>query len=138
MALKDNGDGTVTDSRTGLVWQQMENDREINYDNAVEFCDGLRLAGHTNWRLPSKEELMNLAQTGGEQLQAFFPGIQGKRYWALTQYSEVAWVGDSPDRLADRMAYAVEFNPNSEAYGAATTSFRFYNYCVRAVAEKSE
>ncbi len=138
MTLRDNRDGTISDSRTGLIWQQAENAEEMNYDDAVAFCEGLRLAGHSNWRLPNKEELATLVQLGDVQLRAFFPGIQHKRYWAFTHHSEMAWMGDSPDRLADRMAYTVEFTPGSDEYCLSTPSFRFYNYCVRAVATGSE
>lgn len=128
MVLRDNGDGTISDSRTGLIWQQVENGEEMNYEDAVAFCEGLTLAGHNDWRLPTKEELVALAQIGDEQLQAFFPGLQQERYWAFTHRSELVWA-ESPDRIA----YTVDFDPDSGNYCSPNTYFRVYDYFVRAV-----
>jgi predicted dehydrogenase len=128
MTFRDNGDRTIHDSRTGLVWQQAENVEEMNYEDAVAFCESLTLAGHSNWRLPTKEELVALAQVGDEPLREFFPGIQQERYWASTRRSELAWA-ESPDRIA----YTVDFDPDSGNYCHPTTYFRSYEYFVRAV-----
>jgi hypothetical protein len=128
MTLKDNGDGTISDSHTGLMWQQAENGEEMNYEDAVAFCEGLTLAGHGDWRLPTKEELVALAQVGDEPLRTFFPGLQQERYWAFTRHSELAWA-ESPDRIA----YTVDFDPDSGNYCRPTTYFRAYKYFVRAV-----
>ena len=128
MTLKDNGDGTISDSRSGLMWQQAENGEQMNYEDAVAFCESLTLAGHIDWRLPTKEELVALAQVGDEPLRAFFPGIQQERYWAFTRRSELAWA-ESPDRIA----YTVDFDPDSGNYCHPTTYFHSYEYFVRAV-----
>ena len=72
----DNADGTVTDSVTGLIWQQGENDR-MNWYEALEFVKNMNLAGHTNWRLPNIKELntiLNLNYDDGWwYFKEFFP-----------------------------------------------------------------
>jgi len=46
----DNGDGTVTDNVTGLMWQQGEVG-SMNWEDAITCCEALSLAGYTDWRL---------------------------------------------------------------------------------------
>ena len=41
----DNGDGTVTDNVTGLMWQQADGG-EMTWENAVAYADSLTLGGH--------------------------------------------------------------------------------------------
>jgi len=53
---KDNGNQTLTDTVTGLIWTQNDNRRDINWDDAKRYCDTLRLAGY-HWRLPEIDEL---------------------------------------------------------------------------------
>ena len=50
-----NGDGTVTDTVTGLMWQQKDGG-EMTIERAQYYCDTLTLGGHTDWRLPSPHE----------------------------------------------------------------------------------
>jgi hypothetical protein len=47
--LTDNGDGTVTDNSTGLVWQQGETDPML-WGSALSYCEGLSLGGNSDWR----------------------------------------------------------------------------------------
>jgi hypothetical protein len=52
----DNKDGTVTDKNTGLMWQKATAGH-MNWNGAMNYASGLSLAGHSDWRLPTKEEL---------------------------------------------------------------------------------
>ena len=47
-----NGDGTVTDVATGLMWQQQDDGIIRDHADAITFCQNLSLAGHADWRLP--------------------------------------------------------------------------------------
>ena len=53
---KDNGDGTVTDLSTGLIWQQVASSEGMSWEEALAYCEGLSLGGYTDWRLPNKKE----------------------------------------------------------------------------------
>ena len=55
----DNGDGTVTDLATSLMWTKNSNHGEMTWSNAVAYCDNLVTNGYSDWRLPS------VAQDGG-------------------------------------------------------------------------
>jgi hypothetical protein len=47
--LVENGDGTVTDSLTGLMWQQ-ESAGPMDWAAAAAYCRNLTLAGYGGWR----------------------------------------------------------------------------------------
>jgi len=59
-ALVANGDGTVTDRATGLMWQQADSGRGMDWAAALQYAETLTLAGHDDWRLPSAKELQSL------------------------------------------------------------------------------
>lgn len=65
--FKDNGDGTVTDSKTGLMWTKNANLLEdtITFNEALEYIEGINEGkyqnfGYTDWRLPTLREFRNL------------------------------------------------------------------------------
>jgi len=62
----DNGDGTVTDNNTGLMWQQTPPMDKMTYDDAVEYVDNLELGGYDDWRLPTIQESFTLANLDGK------------------------------------------------------------------------
>ncbi|EMS78410.1 Lcl C-terminal domain-containing protein [Desulfotignum phosphitoxidans] len=57
---KNNNDGTVTDIKTGLMWASKDNGSNIYWDNACAYCQNYSGAGHTDWRMPSQDELAAL------------------------------------------------------------------------------
>lgn len=59
-ALQDNGDGTVTDVGTGLMWQKKSTILYIKQPAAHAACKGLTIGGHTDWRVPTIGELRTL------------------------------------------------------------------------------
>ncbi|MEI8047316.1 MAG: DUF1566 domain-containing protein [Bacteroidota bacterium] len=58
-SFTDNGDGTITDNVTRLVWQKTDGG-EMTYENAAVYCNNLSLAGYTDWSLPTGIELFSL------------------------------------------------------------------------------
>ena len=60
----DNGDGTVTDNVTGLMWQQDPGDK-LDWETAATTLDDFDLAGYDDWRLPTIKELYSLVQFSG-------------------------------------------------------------------------
>jgi hypothetical protein len=85
--LKDNGDGTVTDQRTGLIWQKLGTDNGMTWEEALKYCDGLKLAAQDDWRLPNIKELRSLSDDRKVQPsldKVFFPGAQAAGYWSST------------------------------------------------------
>ncbi len=58
--FSDQGDGTVADAATGLVWQQADDGIGRNWQEALNYCEGLELGGESDWRLPNAKELQGI------------------------------------------------------------------------------
>lgn len=56
----DNGDGTITDNATGLMWQKADDATARNWKESLEYAEGLTLGGHSDWRLPNAKELQSI------------------------------------------------------------------------------
>lgn len=63
-AFRKNGDGTVIDLNTGLMWLQDPGSKRT-YDELVAGASRCRTGGHTDWRLPTIKELYSLMDFRG-------------------------------------------------------------------------
>jgi hypothetical protein len=63
-AFIDNGDGTISDVKNHLMWEAMSSDAKMPWDDAVQYTKQLSVANHSDWRLPSPDELMALHASG--------------------------------------------------------------------------
>lgn len=79
-SYQDNGDGTVTDLVTGLMWQQttdsdgdgdIDADDKMTHSGAQAYCEGLTLAGYTDWRLPDIKTLYSLIDFTGSDCSSY-------------------------------------------------------------------
>lgn len=96
----DNGDGTVTDNCTGLVWAQTEGTSDT-WPRAIDECEALTLGGSTNWRLPNVRELESIMVYGipDYAVDPVFP-LVGNYFWSSTTLPSAlnyAWMVSSVD-----------------------------------------
>jgi hypothetical protein len=90
-AFVDEGDGTVKDTTTKLLWQK-EYAPMLTRSDALAYCEQLTLAGHCDWRLPTRIELSTLVDYGsaGTLLVAPVFGADGgtdpSGYWTASSY----------------------------------------------------
>jgi hypothetical protein len=56
----DNGDGTITDRATGLMWTRADSGKPMDWRQALAYAESLKLAGHEDWRLPNVKELQSI------------------------------------------------------------------------------
>ncbi|MCI5165068.1 MAG: DUF1566 domain-containing protein, partial [Candidatus Electrothrix sp. GM3_4] len=56
----DNGDGTISDLATGLMWQQADDGTARDWEVTLAYAEALELAGHDDWRLPNAKELQSI------------------------------------------------------------------------------
>ena len=90
MSFTDNGDGTVTDNVTGLMWQQEDDDVKRAWQGAMDYCEALELAGHTDWRLPDEYELQGIVDYGRNDPAidtTYFPGTNSSNYWSSSTHA---------------------------------------------------
>lgn len=66
LKYRDNGDGTVTDLNTGLMWQKAHDFTRRNMKETVSHVESLTLGGHSDWRVPTIKELYSIANFDGE------------------------------------------------------------------------
>jgi hypothetical protein len=126
MAYTDNGDGTVTDKVTGLVWQQAASSTQSTWSNATTSCTTLFSLAHLRWRLPTAIELVSLLDDGvaapGPMIDTTaFPGTPASStFWSSTP------VADSNPTPTD--AWAVDFGRGYVS--GAGKSAQYYVRCV--------
>jgi len=108
----DNLDHTVTDRKTGLIWERCSMGQELNnisyncsgtattatWANALTYCNGLTLAGRT-WRLPNINELTSIvdrSKASGATIDlTVFPATVANNYWSSSTYvpnASFAWL----------------------------------------------
>ena len=97
----DHGDGTVTDSLTGLEWTKDANAAggTKTWQGALDYVKTLNTGGHSDWRLPNVNELESLVNAGlyNPALPQGHPftNVQSYYYWSSTFYAyntDYAWM----------------------------------------------
>jgi len=96
----DNGDGTVSDLATGLMWSQADSGKGLNWGEALAYCAKLKLAAFSDWRLPNAKELQSIvdytrapdardAERRGPAVDPFFKMTDGEAwFWSSTTHLE--------------------------------------------------
>ncbi|MCI5219362.1 MAG: DUF1566 domain-containing protein [Candidatus Electrothrix sp. LOE2] len=122
--LVDNGNGTITDLKTGLMWKQClegvsGNLCETGSPSSFTWQEALQqpgvvnnaggFAGYTDWRLPNIRELDTLVEE-----QCYDPAINLNRF--PNTPSSGVWSG-SPNAGYSDGAWLVNFNGGSSGYG---------------------
>ncbi len=116
-AFKDNGDNTITDQKTGLMWAKNDSGRGMNWQQALEYAENLEHAGYDDWRLPNAKELQYIVDytrspdtTGSPAIDPVFQSTSivneaGKKdypyYWTSTTHSD----GPNPGKQAAYVAF---------------------------------
>ncbi len=120
----DNGDGTITDNVTGLIWQQGEGGTKT-WENAITYCEDLSLAGYADWRLPNKNELNSIID-----YERYNPAIN-INFCPDLLYTSYYW--SSTTRASSSSdAWIVGFLYGDVGYYLSKPTNNYYVRCVRA------
>ncbi len=60
VVMKPTEDPTWTDPATGLMWAGKDNGSNLTWAEANSYCSSLKIAGYTNWKLPSINEFSGI------------------------------------------------------------------------------
>ena len=104
----------VTDSKTGLAWQDNNdtNGTQRTWQEAIDYCEALDLGGHSDWRLPNVNELKTIidrtktqpaivdgfeyvgsSNYGSYWSSSTFKGLEGNAWVVLFDYGVVLGYG---------------------------------------------
>ncbi len=91
-----NSNGTITDTITGLMWQQADGG-EMTYEKGIIYADTLTLGAFTDWRLPTPRELFSILnhQKNNPALDAAFTVSAAEYWWSNSKQANdatKAWV----------------------------------------------
>ncbi len=91
----DNGNGTITDTATGYMWQKRAPDRQYTFDGARTYAGRLTLAGYRDWRVPDRDALLSIVDSGRRPavVSGYFENTRTDGYWTSTTADPVS----SPD-----------------------------------------
>ena len=124
-----HGDGTITDTITGLMWQQIDGG-EMTIENAVTYCGALTLAGYSDWRLPNAHEafsILNFQNTNPSLNTSVFPISLAEYWWTsdrqLNDNTKV-WVTNSGGGIGN--------HPKTETISAGGPKY-FHTRAVRDI-----
>jgi hypothetical protein len=82
------GDGTALDLNTNLMWQREDDGIMRTWIEADTHCSGINLGGYTDWRLPSKRELIGIVNYGQMYPaidRSAFPSTKNTHYWTVSK-----------------------------------------------------
>ena len=130
----DNGDGTISDLATGLVWQKDDNANGLDWQGALAYCEGLSLAGADDWRLPDAKSLQSLVDytrspstSNSAAIDPLFNATQIKNeagqndypfYWTSTTLGDWSGKGASAVYIAFGQAMGIMNNKWVDVHGA--------------------
>ena len=105
----DNGDNTITDESTGLMWVMDQANIggvwgtpettpgahdgtpiTMVWNHAIDNCEALDYAGHSDWRLPNAKELLTIvdySRIGPSVNGTFFPNTRSGVFWSSTTFA---------------------------------------------------
>lgn len=73
--FQNHANGTVSDKATGLMWQQGDSEKTLDWSGALTYCNTLSLGGNTDWRVPSIKELQSLVDYSRSPVATKSPAI---------------------------------------------------------------
>ncbi|MEW5823614.1 MAG: DUF1566 domain-containing protein [Pseudomonadota bacterium] len=126
----DHGDGTVTDTRTGLMWKKCNEGlsgadcstgsaQVFTWNAALVYAEAHNFAGYDDWRMPSVKELRSLVELCRNE-----PAYNTDVFFDMN----ATLLSGVPDVLDPDQAWAVNFD-----YGLTTTVSRGDDYRVHLV-----
>jgi hypothetical protein len=137
---------TWTDPATGLMWTKEDNGSDVDWLQAKDYCSQLQLAGYSDWRLPTTEELKGIYDPSISVENSFDDGVtfdvHVKGHLTLTGET---WSGSQGEGLGQPYQTQWEFTFGTRPHRVSSVSNPFLNFmhfsfdmralCVRSAAQ---
>jgi hypothetical protein len=117
---------TWTDPSTGLMWARKDNGRDVSWQQATDYCRNLQLASHSDWRLPTIDELKGIYDPN-----VHVTGLHVKGNLKLSN-----WEWSSSPGNASGEALGLRFDNGQRYSGPPDGSDGLSALCVRGSASK--
>lgn len=127
-AYKDNGDGTITDLNTSLIWVKTRGVK-VAWQEALAAAKTCRIGGWNDWRMPTVKELYSLINFNG----GFHPE-GGSTPYLDTRYFDFAYGNEAQgERLIDCQDWsATEYAGNAGQQEAKVFGVNFADGRIKA------
>ena len=80
----DHGDGTITDTKTNLMWTKKDSYADTRFckdwNASKSYVSGLRTGGYVDWRLPTVKELKALYEKSKSNSRTYNQGKYGETH----------------------------------------------------------
>ena len=118
--FRSNGDGTITDRATGLMWAQADSGKPMNWSEALAWTQSMNrqnYLGYKDWRLPNAKELQSLVDYSRAPDATHSPAIDP--LFEITPVTNEAGERDYPFYWSS----TTHINGNSAGFSAVYISF---------------
>jgi len=119
----DRHNGIILDFNTGFEWQDNYSDnsnniKESTWSNAIKYCQELNLGNKSDWRLPSRKELLTIVDKNRNRpaIDSTFRKTSSNFYWSI-------------DRFEGKYVWGIDFFYGSK--GRYDENNEFLIRCVR-------
>lgn len=131
----ENGDGTITDNVTDLMWQK--DFEAITYSEAIEKLKTFNLANHTDWRIPTIKEAYSLILFSGVDASSrdMYKIPESAKPFIDTNYFDFKY-GANGDRIIDTQMLSsniykgLTMNGNQTVFGVNLADGRIKGYPI--------
>jgi hypothetical protein len=124
--FQDNGDGTVTDKLTGLMWTKDANPlnpTDNTWQDSLDYVKSIKTGGYADWRLPNLNEMRSLIDYSQHDPALPegnpFINLTGNKYWISTS--------PPPDINNPSLAWVIELNTGVSTF---FYSWKFDSYSL--------
>ena len=130
ISFLDNGDNTITDQKTRLIWQKQDDGSKRTRENALNYCENLTLGGSSSWRLPNIKELESIVDDNNAS-----PSINTSYFPNTKSSSTSNYISSSVKLSNSNFSWTVTFNSGEIGTNigdvASQTASSSYVRCVR-------